>query len=158
MRTGAIKTGLEEKTSPSPPGTVIDISVAESQTYSNRPKAWLNKISAWGIEVHGVEPVSLEERTDKRFINVFFVWFTMSTNLLPYVKPRRGDWEVQLIDSPNSIITGILGTLSFGISLRDCSLLILFFSMVCTVPAAYFSTFGSRTGLRQMLHARYTFG
>jgi hypothetical protein len=88
MKNDAMKTELDETTSPSPPGTVIDISVAESQTYS-RPKAWLNKISAWGIEVHGVEPVPLEERTDKRFINVFFVWFTMSTNLLPYVSPRR---------------------------------------------------------------------
>ena len=63
-----------------------------------------------------------------------------------------------LTDSSTSIITGMVGTLSFGISLRDCSLLILFFSLACTVPAAYFSTFGSRTGLRQMLHARYTFG
>jgi len=52
----------------------------------------------------------------------------------------------------------MVGTLIFGIPLRDASLLILFFSLVTTIPAAYFSTFGSRTGLRQMLHARYTFG
>ncbi len=89
-KTDAMKTEFDEKTSPSPPGTVIDISVAESQAYS-RPKAWLTKLSAWGIEVHGVEPVPLEERTDKRFINVFFVWFTMSTNLLPYVNLTRWD-------------------------------------------------------------------
>ncbi|OIW32643.1 hypothetical protein CONLIGDRAFT_613281 [Coniochaeta ligniaria NRRL 30616] len=96
-------------------------------------------MSSWGVEMRGITPVPIEERTDKRFINVFFVWFTMSTNLLP-------------------IITGMVGTLSFGIGLRDCSLLILFFSLICTVPAGYFSTFGSRLGLRQMLHARYTFG
>lgn len=52
----------------------------------------------------------------------------------------------------------MVGTFSFGLSLRDCSLLILFFSIFCTIFPAYFSTFGSRTGLRQMLHARYTFG
>lgn len=57
-----------------------------------------------------------------------------------------------------SIITGMVGTLIFGLSLRDCSLLILFFSLLTTTPAAYFSTFGARTGLRQMLHARFTFG
>ncbi|KAK3377468.1 hypothetical protein B0H63DRAFT_502255 [Podospora didyma] len=53
------------------------------------------------------------------------------------------------------IITGIVGTLIFGIGLRNCCLLILFFSLACTLPAGYFSTFGSRTGLRQMLHGRY---
>ncbi|KAI1780307.1 permease for cytosine/purines, uracil, thiamine, allantoin-domain-containing protein [Hypoxylon cercidicola] len=132
--------GHQEKSSQTPSTTDVDVDVdvAESQTYST-PKKWLTKISALGVEVRGIMPVPVEERTDKRFINVFFVWFTMSTNLLP-------------------IITGMVGTLSFGISLRDCSLLILFFSLACTLPVGYFSTFGSRTGLRQMLHARYTFG
>lgn len=76
--------GFEEKGSPSPAGTAVDVDVdvAESQTYS-RPKRWLSKISAMGVEVRGITPIPLEERTDKRFINVFFVWFTMSTNLLP---------------------------------------------------------------------------
>ncbi|KAF9892279.1 hypothetical protein FE257_002056 [Aspergillus nanangensis] len=97
-----------------------------------------SRISNWGIELRGITPVPLEERTDTQFINVFFVWFTMSTNLLP-------------------IITGMVGTFSFGLSLRDTSLVILFFSIVCTVPPAYFSTFGSRTGLRQMLHGRFTY-
>ncbi|VUC31486.1 unnamed protein product [Clonostachys rosea] len=117
----------------------VDVGVSESQDYSPKPKGWLGKVASWGIEIRGVTPVPLEERTDKRFINVFFVWFTMSTNLLP-------------------IITGMVGTLIFGLSLRDCSLLILFFSLLTTTPAAYFSTFGARTGLRQMLHARFTFG
>ncbi|KAH9884386.1 permease for cytosine/purines, uracil, thiamine, allantoin-domain-containing protein [Xylariomycetidae sp. FL2044] len=116
-----------------------DIDVAESQVCEKPRARWLSKISAWGIETRGITPVPPEEKTDKRFINVFFVWFTMSTNLLP-------------------IITGMVGTFSFGLGLRDCSLLILFFSLLCTIFPAYFSTFGSRTGLRQMLHARYTFG
>ncbi|KAI1814550.1 permease for cytosine/purines, uracil, thiamine, allantoin-domain-containing protein [Poronia punctata] len=124
------------------PSTIAatDIDLAESQMQSSSKMApYLAKLTSWGVEIRGVKPVPLEERVDKRFINVFFVWFTMSTNVLP-------------------IITGILGTFIFGLSLRDCALIILFFSLVCTVPAAYFSTFGSRTGLRQMLQARYTFG
>ena len=78
--------GVGEKTSPSPAGTNsdLDVDIAESQTYST-PKKWLNKISALGVEVRGITPIPFEERTDKRFINVFFVWFPMSTNLLPYV-------------------------------------------------------------------------
>lgn len=101
--------------------------------------AWLGKITAYGVELRGITPVPDEERVDKRFINIFLIWFTMSTNLLP-------------------IITGMVGTLAFGLSLKECSLLILFFSMLCTLPPAYFCTFGSRTGLRQMIQARFTFG
>ncbi|EMR70150.1 putative purine-cytosine permease fcy22 protein [Eutypa lata UCREL1] len=106
--------GRDEKTSPSPVvDSDVDVAAAESQTYNTKPvNKWLSKVSTWGVELRGITPVPLEERVDKRFINVFFVWFAMSTNLLP-------------------IITGMV---------------------------AYFSTFGSRTGLRQMLHARYTFG
>ncbi|KAH8646822.1 permease for cytosine/purines, uracil, thiamine, allantoin-domain-containing protein [Xylariales sp. PMI_506] len=133
---------MEEKSTKgtaSPVSEPVDVDVAESQNYHSKARTWLNRVAGWGIETRGVVPVPVEERTDPRFINVFFVWFTMSTNLLP-------------------IITGMLGTLSFGLSLRDCSLVILFFSILCTIPPAYFATFGSRTGLRQMLHARYTFG
>ncbi|KFA64990.1 hypothetical protein S40285_09060 [Stachybotrys chlorohalonatus IBT 40285] len=127
----------EEKT---PVDVATDIDVVESQSQSfSRRTSWLTKVAAWGVEVRGITPISLEERTDPRFINVFFVWFTMSTNLLP-------------------IITGMVGTLVFGLSLTACSLLILFFSLLCTTFPAYFSTFGSRTGLRQMLHSRFTFG
>ncbi|KAL2803126.1 permease for cytosine/purines, uracil, thiamine, allantoin-domain-containing protein [Aspergillus granulosus] len=117
-----------------------DITTAEAQgKFPRVPEKWLSRITNWGIELRGVTPVPFEERTDNRFINVFFVWFTLSTNLLP-------------------IITGMVGTFVMGMSLRDASLVILFFNMLCTVPPAYFSTFGSRTGLRQMLHARFTFG
>lgn len=73
-----------EKSTPSTAGTAVDIDVAESQTFPIQKK-WLTKLSAWGIETRGIKPVPLEERTDPKFINVFFVWFTMSTNLLPYV-------------------------------------------------------------------------
>ncbi|KAI0205282.1 permease for cytosine/purines, uracil, thiamine, allantoin-domain-containing protein [Astrocystis sublimbata] len=116
-----------------------DNNVAEAQSRSSEISPWLAKLSSWGVELRGITPVPIEERIDKRFINVFFVWFTMSTNLLP-------------------IITGMLGTFVFGLGLRDCSLIILFFCLLCTIPPAYFCTFGARTGLRQMLHARYTFG
>ncbi|KAL4944299.1 hypothetical protein BDV06DRAFT_233614 [Aspergillus oleicola] len=132
-----------EKPSEKPPSPTIDltdIATAESQPITlTAPKTWLSKIASWGIEVQGIAPVPPEQRTDKRYINVFFVWFTMSTNLLP-------------------IVTGMVGTLSFGLSLRDASLVILFFSLLCALPPAFMGAFGARTGLRQMLQARFTFG
>ncbi|GAP90966.1 putative NCS1 family nucleobase:cation symporter-1 [Rosellinia necatrix] len=120
-------------------GVPVDADDTESQSKLSTLSPLLAKLSSWGVELRGITPVPLEERADRRFINVFFVWFAMNTNISP-------------------IITGMLGTFVFGISLRDCSLVILFFGLLSALPAAYFSTFGPRTGLRQMLHARYTFG
>ena len=49
-------------------------------------------------------------------------------------------------------------TVVFGLSLRDSSLVIIFFGLFTTVPVAYLSTLGPKTGLRQMVQARYSFG
>ncbi|KAI1318466.1 permease for cytosine/purines, uracil, thiamine, allantoin-domain-containing protein [Xylariaceae sp. FL0255] len=116
-----------------------DIEAGESQTQISRLPSWLVKLSSWGVELRGISPVPLEERVDKHFINVLFVWTAANVNPFP-------------------IITGILGTFIFHLSLRDCSLVILFATLPLTVPPAYFCTFGSRTGLRQMIFSRYTFG
>lgn len=56
------------------------------------------------------------------------------------------------------IVTGMVGTLSYGLSLRDASLVILFFCIISTVPPAYLATYGPKTGMRQMIQARYSFG
>ena len=54
---------------------------------SHQLPGWLSRIASritsWGVELRGITPVPLEERTDSRYINVFFVWFTMSTTLSP---------------------------------------------------------------------------
>lgn len=50
------------------------------------------------------------------------------------------------------------GTLSYGLSLRVTSLIILFFSILCTLPVGYLATLGPTTGMRQMIQARYSFG
>ncbi|KAL4796261.1 permease for cytosine/purines, uracil, thiamine, allantoin-domain-containing protein [Aspergillus venezuelensis] len=134
-------TETDAEKAPSPTTTPLpDISTAESQpiTLSN-PQKWLATLTKYGVETSSIAPVPSDNRTDKRFINVFFVWFTMSTNLLP-------------------IVTGMVGTLSFGLSLRDASLVILFFSVFCALPPAFMGVFGARTGLRTMLLARFTFG
>ena len=52
----------------------------------------------------------------------------------------------------------MLGTLIFGISLRDASLIILCLCAVCTLVVAFLSTLGPKTGLRQLIQARYSFG
>jgi purine-cytosine permease-like protein len=52
----------------------------------------------------------------------------------------------------------MLGPVVCGLSLRDSAIVILTFSLLCTLPPAYFSTLGPKTGMRQMVQARYSFG
>ena len=52
----------------------------------------------------------------------------------------------------------MVGTLSYGLGLRVASLVILFFSILCTTPVAYLATIGPKTGMRQMIQARFSFG
>jgi len=55
------------------------------------------------------------------------------------------------------ITFGMLGP-SFGLSLRDCALVIVFFCMLTAAMPAYLGTLGPKTGLRQMIQARFSFG
>lgn len=52
----------------------------------------------------------------------------------------------------------MLATLSYGMSLRDSSLVILFFSILTAIPPAFMGIGGTQTGLRQQIQARYSFG
>jgi len=67
--------------------TTSDVVVAES-TASNalyKGRSWLSRLVSWSVEVRGIAPVPIEERTDTRLVNIFTVWFTMSVSVLPYV-------------------------------------------------------------------------
>ncbi|KAK2746835.1 hypothetical protein FQN57_002877 [Myotisia sp. PD_48] len=102
-------------------------------------QSFWSRLASWGVELRGIVPVGLDERTDTRLVNLFFLWFSISFNLLP-------------------VITGMVGTLTFQLSLRDASLVIIFFNILCTVSPAYLSILGPKTGLRQMIQARYSYG
>ncbi|KAG4433491.1 hypothetical protein IFR05_011029 [Cadophora sp. M221] len=116
----------------------VDATESDSQSVQ-RKLSWKTKLIALGIEERGVLPVPVEERTSDRFVNIFSIWFTMSI-------------------TPLAVVTGILGTLIFGLSLRDASLITIFFGIFCSLPVAYLSTLGPKTGLRQLIQARYSFG
>ncbi|KAG9311781.1 cytosine-purine permease [Chiua virens] len=93
----------------------------------------------WGVEARGTVPVPEEDRQDTQFYKVFFVWFSMNFNIL-------------------SFSTGALGPVVFGLGLRDSCLVILFFNLVANLLPAYLNTWGPKTGMRQMIISRYSFG
>ncbi|KAK1912200.1 hypothetical protein P3342_009800 [Pyrenophora teres f. teres] len=91
------------------------------------------------VEVRGCTPVPYEDRTETSYSKIFTLWFCMSCNPLP-------------------VTFGMVGTKSFALSLRDAALVILFFTLVSTVPVAYMCTWGPKTGMRQLVQARFSFG
>lgn len=58
----------------------------------------------------------------------------------------------------SSFAIGVLGVTVFHLGFVDALLTCLFFNLLAIIPVAFYSTFGSRYGLRQMILSRYYFG
>ncbi|KAG6849892.1 hypothetical protein H0H93_003906 [Arthromyces matolae] len=114
---------------------------AEALQYptANGLGSWARWLLTRGIEARGIHPVQYDERTDTQFKKIFFIWFSMNFNIL-------------------SFSAGTLGPVVFGLGLRDTCLTILFFNLLCCIPPAYFTTWGPKLGMRQMIISRYSFG
>jgi cytosine/uracil/thiamine/allantoin permease len=56
------------------------------------------------------------------------------------------------------VSTGMTGPLGFGLSLRDSSLVFIFFGLATGLAASFLSVFGAKLGMRQMIQARFSFG
>lgn len=69
-------------------------------------------------------------------------------------KPRISDKS----SSALSVLFGMLGTKTYGLSLGNATLVIVFFSLFSTCAPAYLSILGPKTGMRQMIQARFSFG
>lgn len=44
---------------------------------------WDKVVAALGIEVQGSEPVKPELQTDRRYVKLYTLWFSMNFNLIP---------------------------------------------------------------------------
>ncbi|TFK47512.1 NCS cytosine-purine permease [Heliocybe sulcata] len=111
----------------------------EEEGGSQYLRAWSRKLLHLGVEARGIHPVPIEERTDRQFSKIFFIWLSSNFNIL-------------------SFSAGTLGPVVYGLSLRDSCLVILFFNLLCAALPAYLTTWGPKLGLRQMCQARYSFG
>ncbi|KAJ6780360.1 hypothetical protein PWT90_03568 [Aphanocladium album] len=106
---------------------------------SSEPSVFQKVLRYGRVEARGIEPIPLEERTSTRYYNIATIWTSVNTNIL-------------------GITFGMLGPLAYNLSLRDSALVILFFNILSCIIPGYLSTLGPKTGLRQMIQARYSFG
>jgi NCS1 nucleoside transporter family len=58
----------------------------------------------------------------------------------------------------SSFAIGLLGQSLFFLGFVDAILVVLFFNLIGIIPVCYFSTFGPKFGLRQMVLSRFWFG
>ncbi|KAG8972568.1 hypothetical protein FRC05_009801 [Tulasnella sp. 425] len=109
---------------------------------TNPTHAWGSKwllVRLLDVESRGILPTLPKERTDPQFYKVFFIWLSANCNIL-------------------SFSAGTVGPLVFELGFRDSALVIFGFNVIGCLLPGYFSTFGPKTGMRQMVQARYTWG
>lgn len=93
----------------------------------------------FGVEQRGIERVSSHERSNAPVSQVGTLW--LSANM-----------------TVSSFAIGALAYPVFKLGFIDTILIILFINLLGITPVAFFSTFGPRFGLRQMVLSRYFFG
>ncbi|KAI0861070.1 purine-cytosine permease [Xylaria cubensis] len=93
----------------------------------------------YGVEQRGIERVSSGERTDSSMSQVGTLW--LSANMVV-----------------SSFAIGALAIPVFNLGYIDSALTIIFVNILGIIPVCFFSTFGPRFGLRQMVLSRFYFG
>ncbi|KAK4982078.1 Purine-cytosine permease fcy21 [Elasticomyces elasticus] len=115
----------------------------ESFEYGNGFIASMHRMAGkMKIEQRGIERVPEDERTDrgfKAYLNVSTMW--LAANMVV-----------------SSFAIGVLGKSIFYLGFADSILVILFFNLLGILSVCYFSTFGPKFGLRQMVLSRFWFG
>ncbi|KAI9821121.1 MAG: purine-cytosine permease [Pycnora praestabilis] len=93
----------------------------------------------FGVEQRGIERVPENERTDKSLMNLGTMW--LAANMVV-----------------SSFAIGALAIPVFDLGFVDSVLTIFFINILAITPVCFFSTFGPRFGLRQMVLSRFFFG
>jgi len=96
-------------------------------------------VGRYGVEQRGIERVPEDERTDRNTYKLGTMW--CAANMVV-----------------SSFAIGALAGPVFGLGFVDSLLTIMFINILGTLPVAFFSTFGPRFGMRQMILSRFFFG
>ncbi|KAF1952942.1 purine-cytosine permease [Byssothecium circinans] len=112
----------------------------DSFEYGNSTYAKLQRLAGrFHVEQRGIERVPEDERDDTALLNVGTMW--LSANMVI-----------------SSFAIGVLAQSLFHLGFVDAILTCLFFNLIGIISVCFFSTFGPRFGLRQMVLSRFRFG
>ncbi|CAI6337865.1 unnamed protein product [Periconia digitata] len=129
-----------EKAVHSVPSTDDGAVPGQTFEYGNSLYAKLQRLAGkFHVEQRGIERVPEDERDDNSLLNVGTMW--LSANMVI-----------------SSFAIGLLAQKLFFLGFTDAILTCLFFNLIGILPVCFFSTFGPRFGLRQMVLSRFWFG
>lgn len=110
----------------------------QSNALTRRLDILASKLSVFRIESVSIRPLALSERTGRDWWSVSLIWFSCNVNVL-------------------SFSAGTLVSL-LEMDMKSAMLTTLFVGGFCCIFPAYFTLFGPKLGMRQMIHCRYSFG
>lgn len=100
----------------------------------------LNRYAAMlKMEETGFEHILPENQNDRNYWSAGTMWLSANLNV-------------------SSFAIGVLGISLFETGFWDGVATVIFFNMISILPVCYYSTFGSKLGLRQMVLSRFSFG
>ncbi|GJE86337.1 purine-cytosine permease [Phanerochaete sordida] len=103
---------------------------------ADRFDAWL---ASRGLEGHGIEPTTEEQRSDTRIFQEFTVWFS-------------GNINVQAFGAAS------VGPAFFGLGMRTTFLTCVVTDLIASLFPAYCAVFGPKLGTRSMVQSRFSWG
>jgi purine-cytosine permease-like protein len=96
-------------------------------------------VTRFGVEARGIERVLEDERTDTSTFKIGTMWCAAKMVV-------------------SSFAIGVLAIPLFQLGFADSILTVLFINLLGVTPVCFFSTFGPKTGMRQMILSRFYFG
>ncbi|KLT45343.1 putative cytosine-purine permease [Cutaneotrichosporon oleaginosum] len=128
-----------EASSPSPPSSYA---AKKYDGLRGRAVRTMDFLVEHGVEERGIQPRPEDEREPlgwRSYLPQLAFWAAMNTNILTFSE-------------------GMIGILKFRLDFKSAVLVIVIFTFVMCLPAAWLATNGPRTGMRQMVQARYAMG
>ncbi|EST09023.1 Permease [Kalmanozyma brasiliensis GHG001] len=110
----------------------------QSNPLTRRFDTLAQKLARFHVESVSIRPLSRSEQTGTDWWSVGLIWFSCNVNVL-------------------SFSAGTLVSL-LEMDMKSALLTTLFVGGFCCLFPAYFTTFGPKLGMRQMIHCRYSFG
>lgn len=117
----------------------VEDNVASAEVTSLKLSFFDKVASKLNAETKGIELITDEEKIDDSIINAGTMW--LSANLVIA-----------------TFALGALGITIFGLTFWQATATIIFFSLLGVFPVAFFSIFGPKLGMRQMILSKFLIG
>ncbi|KAF9895168.1 hypothetical protein FE257_000070 [Aspergillus nanangensis] len=123
-------------------GDKIEAGAVETTVSSGPVSNIVRKLATVGVEIRGLEPIPIEQRTHTKYYNIFTFFGGSFLSILPEI----------------SLSIGTTPTLVFGLSFKDTAIMVVTMQFLFILPTLYILSLAPLLGMRQSVQFRYVFG